>query len=1027
VHLVRRVGNEFIEMQVSNGGRLQLPQDSETILQEISSSVPTIAPRFEEFEGLKGTTFLTAYGSLGYRGWGVVVAVHSDQAYAPVFKLRQVLLIIVAVVLLFSVVTSYVATRQITSPLVKLSQAAASIAEGDFSARAEVRSRDEVGDLCLIFNEMAAALRLHRDELERLIEARTNELRRKNEALRDSEMLYHSLVEHVPLNIYRKSKEGDFLFCNKMFAGSLGLESRQIIGKTDFDFFPRGQAEKYRNDDRDVMENDSVFHDIEQHDDEYGEPHYVEVWKAPVHDHQGKIIGTQGLFWDVTERQHAEAAIAESERRLQGILDNSAAVIYLKRPDLSYVLVNAQFEELFGVDRHHLRGQTDSDIFPERQAAQFQANDREVLETGKTIHVEEEATHDDGVHTYISVKFPLRDEEGQVYAVAGISTDITDRKLAEQTLKQAQADLERARDDAEAASLAKSEFLANVSHEIRTPMNGILGMTELLANTPLNSQQSEYLKMVRQSADALMRLLNDILDFSKIEAGRLEIESIPFRLTATISDPVKALSVRANQKALKLRCEIDAQVPDVLVGDPGRLQQVIVNLVGNAIKFTAQGEIVIDVRQIHRGQNHVALEFSVKDTGIGIPKDKQREIFDAFHQADSSMSRRFGGTGLGLSISMRLVTLMGGTMEVKSEEGVGSQFVFTARFGLANEKLDPASLYQSSLDASGLFDLSYDEIEGADSYDAKEAPVVSTDEQSGSIVNASAGQHIEANDDQHPAVSINRTRVKLKILLADDGLVNQRVSSELLKRRGHEVTVVNDGVGAVDACLQTDFDLVLMDIQMPICDGLEATRRIRRAENEVGAHTPIVAMTAHAFEGDREKCIEAGMDDYLAKPVRAAMLFKTVERVARIKSNQDSNQDSVHATGEMQDRDECTATSSKDEHQDLPIADRESALEHTGNDPDMLLELIRLFLESDYPTQLEQIEQAFDQHDEKQLKRAAHTIKGAARVFSAKSTYDAASELEKCAGDQDWEHANQLWQRLQDQVDMLAVELKSWR
>ena len=396
----------------------------------------------------------------------------------------------------------------------------------------------------------------------------------------------------------------------------------------------------------------------------------------------------------------------------------------------------------------------------------------------------------------------------------------------EQKVRARTAELEQSKEAAEAGSRAKSEFLANMSHEIRTPMNGITGMTELALGTDLTAEQSEYLNTVKISADSLLTVVNDILDFSKIEAGKLDLETVLFPLRQRIEDTVKLVAVPARQKGLKVHCSIGPDVPEFVVGDPIRLGQILLNLAGNAIKFTEHGEVSVEVSVLAAGKEEVAIEFAVRDTGIGIPLNKQQSIFEAFSQADGSMTRRFGGTGLGLTISARLVAMMGGAIWIESLEGKGSCFRFTAHM-LAG---DPGVSASTT------------------------APFAS------------------------PAMVAHTPRA-LRILVAEDNAVNQRLAVCLLQKHGHRVTVAGNGREAMEALDRDRFDAVLMDIQMPEMSGFEATAAIRRTERGTNRHIPIIAMTAHAMKSDREQCLECGMDAYLSKPIRPQELLEALESV----------------------------------------------------------------------------------------------------------------------------------------------------
>ena len=414
-------------------------------------------------------------------------------------------------------------------------------------------------------------------------------------------------------------------------------------------------------------------------------------------------------------------------------------------------------------------------------------------------------------------------------------------------------EVSRARAAAEAANRAKSEFLANMSHEIRTPMNGILGTTRLVLETELTEGQREYLEMTVRFAESLLDIINDILDFSKIEAGKLALDSTGFRLSECVDNVIKDLSLRAHAKKLELIGDLDPDAPDALVGDPGRLRQVLINLVGNAIKFTDQGEVAVTVRQIATTGEEVWLEFAVRDSGIGIPRDKLGQIFHAFEQADATITRRHGGTGLGLSISTKLVAMMGGTIEVDSQVGAGSTFRFRARFRRSDQPAEHRSMHVHVLD---------------------KARRPGSSAQLGDPQTRQLRQQ-DVPDRSEPAPA-ETARQCLRILLAEDNLINQKVMIGALQSGRHQVTVVSDGKEALAVLEKQSFDLVLMDLQMPEMDGFQATLAVREREKATGKHLPIIALTAHAMGVDRERRLEAGMDDYLAKPIRIEELREVI-------------------------------------------------------------------------------------------------------------------------------------------------------
>ncbi|HWG42328.1 MAG TPA: PAS domain S-box protein [Gemmataceae bacterium] len=814
---------------------------------------------------------------------------------------------------------------------------------------------------------------------------------------------------------------------------------------------------------------------------------------------------------DITERKTTEEALARERNLLRTLMDNLPDHIFVKDAASRFVMANAATLHSLGASSlEEVIGKTDFDFLRRELAEQYFRDEQAVCHSGRPLVNREELLVDPSGRQkwLLTTKLPLRDSTGAVFGLVGMSHDITERKCMEEQWRQA-------KETADAANRAKSEFLARMSHEIRTPMNGILNMTDLALETSLTIEQRDYLQMVKASGDGLMTVINDILDFSKIEAGKLHLEPAPFAVRDSLDDTVRTLGLRAQQKGLELACHITPDVPDHLLGDLGRLRQIIINLVGNAIKFTSQGEVIVTVRMqsgvgsqsqesgVRSQESGVrsqesgcglrtadcGLYFEVTDTGIGIPLDKQGIIFEPFEQVDGGDSRRFGGTGLGLAISSQLVAMMGGQLHVESPvaAGRGSRFHFTARFGLPQgpaatgpgEPSDVHDLPVLVVDDNATNRLILTEmltswrmkpiaVEGA--REAMEElrraanagepyPVVLLDSQMPEVDGFALAEQIRtqpelvgatimmlvssdrqgsmerchevgisaclmkplkqsellntildllstkegrrtpraAVDLAEPPAGVER---RLRILLAEDNMVNQRVAMRILEKRGHSVVLAHNGKEVLALLERETFDLVLMDLEMPEMGGFEATANIRQRERATDRHIPILALTAHAMKGDRERCLQAGMDGYVAKPIQARELFQAIAELLPVSpAVEESSAPAV-------------------------VLDRVEALQHVGGDPELLRELIGVFLQ-DCPRMMEEAREALQASDVLKLKRAAHSLKGAVAILGGKAAFDAALRLETMARQGDLSQAEPAWETLRHALEQLQDTLRS--
>lgn len=699
---------------------------------------------------------------------------------------------------------------------------------------------------------------------------------------------------------------------------------------------------------------------LRKHGEEF--PVELSVVAIPLDD---QVVFTAFLR-DISER--TEDALYRT--RMAALVDSSYDAIIGK--DIAGVIIswNLGAERVYGYTEEQAVGQTIAMILPPG----VEQEEPEIIHAARTgLRLEQFETvrrRKDGNLIPVSLTVsPISDNNGTIIGISTIERDITDSQRQKEELRQA-------KEAAEEATRIRAEFLANVSHELRTPMNAIIGMTRITLDEDVTDDVRDYVQTANDAAHSLLTLLNDILDFSKIESGKFTIEKKPFSLRTAIDETVKTLSTRAFEKGLELAYHIDDVCPDHLIGDPIRLRQVLTNLIGNAIKFTDHGEVLIAVEATRTWPQETRLQFFVRDTGIGIPEEDQRRILEPFTQVDATSTRQYGGTGLGLAICTELVQLMGGRMLVQSEVGRGSCFSFHLSFErqaeVKAERDDPAA-YDPLLD--------------------RRVPV--------------ASGH----------ASRTRSGPSLSVLLAEDTPANQKVVTTILRKRGHCVTVAQNGREAVELNGRQTFDVVLMDVQMPVMDGLQATSEIRKHERKSDRSTPVIAMTAHAMRGDREMCLEAGMDAYLSKPINANRLIELVESIS-VDSAQPHRTDRTSESAALQERSRSVDSSE--------LIDFDGTMTRLAGDMELFHDFIDYFDEDSRPL-LDALRDAIAAQDASAIQRAAHSLKGLAANFGASACESAAHEMEALGRSKDVTPAEVLLPRLEYEVERLAKELGNYK
>ncbi|APZ93622.1 response regulator [Fuerstiella marisgermanici] len=809
----------------------------------------------------------------------------------------------------------------------------------------------------------------------------------------------------------------------------------------------------------------------------------------------------------------------EDRQRLADIIETSSDAIFSKRPDGTITSWNHGAERLYGYSAEEAIGQSVTMLLPEGMDEE-EPEVANALQRGLRLdQFETVRRRKCGSLVDVSITLaPLRNQAGKVTESASIQRDITHRR-------QAQAELRQAMISAEQASKAKSEFMANISHELRTPMNAIMGMTDLALNEPLSESVRDYLTTVKDSADAMLILINDILDFSRLEADGFELDPAPFDVRRMLEETMRSLSLRAHEKGLELAAQVHPDVPLRVVADAVRVRQMLTNLVGNAVKFTETGEVVVTVEPVDydaadssdwdAGES-VTLHFCVSDTGIGISEKDQQRIFAPFTQVDASMTRSYAGTGLGLSICHELAQLQGGRIWLESEPGVGSRFHFTVTVEVAAatdaqtsadsmpidalegtrvlivddnetsrrilaEMLESWSMIPCTADgtesAIQQLQAAAEEGEGfplllvdavmpnADGIELLQQLEQSTESVGASILMLSpADKHLfrrrsdglrvgafvekpvsqssllngirEAIGDvavvRSPDQAIVAAPRSLNVLVAEDIPANQKVVSAILKKRGHDVTIAHNGREAIDLRKRVDFDVVLMDVQMPVLDGLQATKTIRELERGTGKQIPIIAMTAHAMRGDREACLAAGMNAYVPKPLDADLLLRTLEKLAAGQQSSKSQQLSlVTKSGTWRYRSRTVEPPASPEppsppQDQKPVWNVDVALKRMGDDAVILGSMVDYFFE-DSPGLMQQLEECLQSDNPTEATRLAHSLKGLCANFEATAAVKVAQEIETMCRDNELADANERLPLLRSELEALTAALEVWK
>ncbi|MDD5484011.1 MAG: response regulator [Kiritimatiellae bacterium] len=893
-------------------------------------------------------------------------------------------------------------------------------------------------------------------------------------------MKYKTLLENLPQKIFFKDRKSVYLSCNNNYARDLKLKSDEIAGKTDYDFYPEDLAAKYRADDKRILSSGKPLEYEEKYIQD-GKTIVVQIVKAPIRDERGRITGIVGIFHDITARKRAEDELRASEEKFRVIFNGGTDGILLADVEnRKFHLANAAACRMLGYSPAEFKKIGVTDIHPEKDIPYVLDRFEKQLKGITSLAKDMPAKRKDGSVFYADINASVVTIAGKAY-LAGFFRDITDRRFAL---------------EAQAASAAKSRFVRNISHEIRTPLNGIIGVGELLLETRLSGEQMEYAQIINASAENLLNIINATLDFSKIEAGKLELDNIDFNLRDLTEDITGALAINAARKGLELIGFVEPDVPVHLNGDLNRLRQILLNLAGNALKFTSRGEVVLNVALAEEKNGRAVLRFSVRDTGIGIPADKINILFHSFTQIDSSLSRKFGGTGLGLAISRGLAEQMGGSIGVESDCGKGSTFRVIIPFAHARRKTASPG---PRADSGGTKILVVDDNKTsritlarqltAWNFKVKTVPgglaalagmrsaakrgrpfrAVIIDQRMPGMDGITFGQTIKADaalkntilllmnsrwpppetcvQDERVFAAVllkpirqtalyynlfaaikgkkisgrtgnwparRRTRERycsgrrMRILVAEDNPASQQVVLSILNKMGHSANAVSNGLEAIKALEMMPYDLVLMDVQMPEMDGLEATAVIRDPASQVRDHDiPVLALTAHAMDNDRKKCLAAGMTGYIVKPVGMESLNHAIAGISRpgsvaARRNETGPGNAPEAVFD------CKAFSGRISGTNAPVR-----------------KIINLFL-AETRAQIRRLEEAVKKRRQPDAARLAHVIKGGAATFGGNQLRSLAHQIGLACQTAKWRAAAEIVPGLKEQFADLEKAMRAY-